>query len=62
MKPSTAAYVFITACSLAMAACQPVEGPTERAAKSLDNNAKAFDNHLVDASGNIRIASDDSKQ
>lgn len=32
-------YVFVAVVSVAMAACQPAEGPAERAGKSIDGAA-----------------------
>ena len=38
--PRHALYVFVATCALGMAACQPAEGPAERAGKSLDKAAE----------------------
>ena len=32
--PKTALFTFVASCALAMGACQPAEGPAERAAKT----------------------------
>jgi hypothetical protein len=39
LTPKNAIYVFITSCCLAIAACQPAEGPAERAGKNIDKAA-----------------------
>ena len=37
--PKTALFTFAATCALAMVACQPAEGPAERAGKTVDNVA-----------------------
>ena len=40
LTPRNSIFVFVAACSLAVAACQPAEGPAERAGKNVDKTAK----------------------
>jgi len=40
LTPRRALCVFVAACSMAVVACQPAEGPAERAGKSIDKTAK----------------------
>ena len=37
--PKTALFTFAATCALAMVACQPAEGPAERAGKTVDSAA-----------------------
>lgn len=53
-KPRNAVYVFVAACSLAMAACQPAEGPVERAGKHVDNTAKKMGQQVDRAADKAR--------
>ena len=39
-SPRNSIYALVATCSLAMAACQPAEGPAERAGKQIDNAAE----------------------
>jgi len=45
----TSLFAFVAALSLAMAACQPHEGPAERAGKSIDNAAEKAGQKIEDA-------------
>ncbi len=36
--PKTALFTFVAACALAMGACQPAEGPADRAGKAVDDS------------------------
>lgn len=54
ITPRNALFVFVAACSLAMAACQPAEGPAERAGKSLDNAAKKVGDDIDKAAEKVK--------
>jgi predicted small secreted protein len=62
MKIHSALYVFIAAGSLAMAACQPAEGPAERAGKSVDNAAQKAGDQIEKAGDKVKDAVDDAKK
>lgn len=40
LTPKNAIYVFVATCCVAIAACQPKEGPAERAGKQIDQAAE----------------------
>jgi hypothetical protein len=54
--------VFVATCALAMAACQPAEGPVERSGKSLDNAAKRVGNAVDKAADKVKDTMDDAKK
>ena len=58
----TTLYAFIVGSSLALAACQPAEGPLERAGKSVDNAAKKVGNEAEKAGDKIKDAVNDAKK
>ena len=62
LKPRNAAYVFAAACSLTMAACQPAEGPAERAGKSIDNTAKKVGDQVDKTTDKAKSAVNDAKK
>lgn len=62
MKPRNVVYLFIAACSLAMAGCQPAQGPTERAGKSIDNAAKKVGDQVDNAADKARETAKDAKK
>lgn len=62
LKPRNAIYVFVAACSLAMAACQPAEGPAERAGKHIDKTAKKVGDQVDKAAGKTKEAVNDAKK
>jgi hypothetical protein len=62
LNPRNALYVFVATCALAVAACQPAEGPAERAGKSLDNAAKKVGNEVDKAADKAKDAIDDAKK
>jgi hypothetical protein len=62
LKPRTAIYVLIAACSVAMVACQPTEGPAERAGKNTDNAAKKIGDQVDKAADKAKEAVDDAKK
>jgi len=45
-KSPSAIYAFIVVGSMVMAACQPAEGPAERAGKSIDNAAERVNDQV----------------
>ncbi len=53
--------VFVAACSLAMTACQPAEGPAERAGKQIDKTAKKVGDQVDRAADKRKQAVDDAK-
>jgi len=62
LKPSNAIFVFVAACSLAVAACQPAEGPAERAGKNIDKTAKKVGDQVDKAADKVKDAVDDAKK
>jgi hypothetical protein len=56
MNPKTATYTLVVAFSLAVAACQPHEGPAERAGKSVDNAAQKAGNKIEKAGDKVKDA------
>ena len=62
LNPRNALYVFVAICALAVAACQPAEGPAERAGKSIDNAAKKVGNEIDTAVDKAKDAIDDAKK
>lgn len=61
-RNSVFVFVFVAAGSLAMAACQPAEGPAERAGKNVDNAAKKVGNQVDKAADKVKDAVDDAKK
>ena len=61
-NPRNALYVFVATCALAVVACQPAEGPAERAGKSIDNAAKKVGNEVDKAADKAKDAIDDAKK
>jgi len=62
MNIKTFSYAFIAACSLAMAACQPAEGPAERAGKQVDNAAQKAGDQIEKAGDKVKDAVEDAKK
>jgi hypothetical protein len=60
--PKSAAYTMIVAFSLAVAACQPHEGPAERAGKSMDNAANKAGDKIENAGDKIKDGINDAKK
>ena len=54
LNPRHAVFVFVAACALAMAACQPAEGPAERAGKNVDKTAKKIGDQVDKAAGKAK--------
>jgi len=57
-----ALYLVVSAFSLAVAACQPAEGPAERAGKAIDNAAEKTANQFEKAGDKARDAVNDAKK
>ncbi len=49
-------YIVVATLSLAMAACQPHEGPAERAGKNLDNATEKAGNQIEKAGDKVKDA------
>jgi hypothetical protein len=62
MNTKTFFFAFVAATSLAMAACQPKEGPAERAGKSVDNAAEKAGNQIEKAGDKAKDAINDAKK
>lgn len=62
ITPRNAVFVLVATCSLAMAACQPAEGPAERAGKSVDNAAKKVGDQVDKAADKVKDAVNDAKK
>lgn len=62
MKARNAVYVLVATCSLAMAACQPAEGPAERAGRHVDNAAKKVGEQVDKAADKTKEALDSAKK
>ena len=58
----TSLFAFVAALSLAMAACQPAEGPAERAGKSVDNAAEKAGQKIERAGEKIEDTAKDAKK
>ncbi|MET0210436.1 MAG: hypothetical protein ABW220_15425 [Burkholderiaceae bacterium] len=62
LKPRNVVYALVATCSLAMAACQPAEGPAERAGKNVDNAAKKVGEQVDKAADKTKEAINDAKK
>ena len=62
LNPRNAVYVFIATCSLAIAACQPAEGPAERAGKNIDKTAKKVGEQVDKTADKAKEALNDAKK
>ena len=58
----SALYPVIAATALVLAACQPAEGPLERAGKSVDKAAKEIGDQVEKAGDKIKDAVNDAKK
>lgn len=61
-RPNNAIYVLVAVCSLLTAACQPAEGPVERAGKNVDKAAKKVGDQVDKAAEKTRNAVNDAKK
>jgi len=62
MSIKSTLYLFVAGASLAVAACQPHEGPAERAGKSLDEAAQKVSNQAEKAADKTKDAVNDAKK
>jgi predicted small secreted protein len=62
LNPRNALYVFIASCALAVAACQPTEGPAEHAGKDIDHAAKKVGDQVDKAADKVKQTVDDAKK
>ena len=62
LNPRNALYVFVASCALAVAACQPAEGPAERAGKDIDHAAKKVGDQVDKAADKVKQTVDDAKK
>ena len=62
LTPRNALYVFVATCSLGMVACQPAEGPAERAGTSIDNAAKQVGDQIDKTADKAKEAVNDAKK
>ena len=62
MNIKSTLYIFIGGASLAVAACQPHEGPAERAGKSLDEAAQKVSNQAEKAADKVKDTVNDAKK
>ena len=58
----TSLYPLVAAFSLMVAACQPAEGPAERAGKSIDQTATKIGNEAEKAGDKLKDAVNDAKK
>lgn len=62
MNVKSTLCLFVVGASLAVAACQPHEGPAERAGKSLDEAAQKVSNQAEKAADKTKDAVNDAKK
>lgn len=60
-NPRSGLYVFIAVVALAVVACQPKEGPVEKAGKAVDNAAQQAGDQIEKAGDKIKDAVEDAK-
>ncbi len=60
--PRNGLYVFIAVVALAVVACQPKEGPAEKAGKAVDNAAQKAGDQIEKAGDKIKETVDDAKK
>jgi hypothetical protein len=56
ITPKSSIYVFVAALSIATAACQPNEGPAERAGQQIDNAAERAGDQIERAGDKVKEA------
>jgi hypothetical protein len=62
LTPRTALFAAIAALAFGLAACQPAEGPAERAGKAVDNAAQKAGDSIEKAGDKIKDAANDVKK
>lgn len=55
-------YPLIAAAALVLAACQPAEGPVERAGKAVDNAAEKAGDQIEKAGDKVKEVVEDAKK
>ena len=55
-------FVFIAVAALAVVACQPKEGPAEKAGKAVDNATQKAGDQIEKAGDKVKDAVDDAKK
>ena len=55
-------FVFIAVAALAVVACQPKEGPVEKAGKAVDNATQKAGDQIEKAGDKVKDAVDDAKK
>ena len=61
-NPRNGLYVFIAVVALAVVACQPKEGPAEKAGKAVDNAAQKAGDQIEKAGDKVKDAVDNAKK
>lgn len=61
-NPRNGLYVFIAVVALAIVACQPKEGPAEKAGKAVDQAAEKAGEQIEKAGDKLRDAVNDAKK
>ena len=59
-KPRNAIYVFVAACSVAMAACQPTDIPADQLGRDTDHAAKKLGDQVDKAAVKSRKTAKDA--
>ena len=59
-KPRHALCVFVTICSIAMAACQPADRPADRVGRDIDKAAKKLGDQVDKNADKTREAAPDA--
>lgn len=62
LTPRNAAFVFVAACSLAVAACQPADTPAERVGRDIDHAAKRLADQVDKGADKTKEAAKDAKK
>ncbi len=62
LTPRTALFTAVAAVAFGMLACQPAEGPAERAGRSIDNAATKAGDQIEKAGDKIKDAVNDAKR
>ena len=60
LTPRNSIFVFVAVCSLAVAACQPAEGPAERAGKNVDKTAKKVGDQVDKTADKVKATVNDA--
>ncbi len=60
LKPRNTLCIFVTACSIVMAACQPADRPAERVGRDIDKAAKKLGDQVDKSADKTREAAPDA--